>query len=338
MQEVDKSLRRPVVGLTLGDAAGIGPEIVVRAAASGSLTKDVIPVLIGSERSVKRGMETTGASFGYWKITELTQATEAGVIYLLDTRGPDCKPAEFGKISIDCGRDSAEDVVFAAKGCMAGALDGFCFAPTNKTAIKRAGYEIGGMVDLLCLAFDYTGDCGELNIVDNAFNARVTGHIPVSAITSRLTTPLILKTIRMTHAALKRYGLEHPRLAVAALNPHGGENGTCGDEEITIIAPAVKQANEEGIAATGPLPADTLFVHLFDGLYDAAITMFHDQGQIAFKLKGFDRGVTAYGGIPYPVTTCAHGTAFDIAGKGIASEAPLLEAFRIVSKMCMNRA
>lgn len=165
---------------------------------------------------------------------------------------------------------------------------------------------------------------------------RVTSHIPVSEISTNLTVENILESIQLADTTLKQAGYENPLIGVAALNPHGGEGGLCGQEELTVIGPAVEKAKKEGINVKGPFPADTLFKQAFDGRFHAVVTMYHDQGQIALKLKGFERGITIGGGLRLPATTCAHGTAHDIAWKGIASVQSLENAYRMVCRMAEN--
>jgi 4-hydroxythreonine-4-phosphate dehydrogenase len=161
----------------------------------------------------------------------------------------------------------------------------------------------------------------------------VTSHIPFKQISEKLSVGKIKAVIGLLHETLKRAGFDNPRVAVAALNPHCGEDGLCGREEIEIIGPAVEEARSEGLPVTGPYSADTLFVSAMNGQFDGVVTMYHDQGQIALKLMDFEKAVTALGGLPYAVTTPSHGTAFDIAGKGIANPEGMKQAVIIAAKM-----
>jgi 4-hydroxythreonine-4-phosphate dehydrogenase len=164
----------------------------------------------------------------------------------------------------------------------------------------------------------------------------VTSHIPLKEVSNKLTIDRVYKTINLMYDTLLKAGYEKPRVAIAALNPHNGDSGTCGREEIDIIMPAVERAVQEGRNIFGPYSADTLFIKAFDGEYDAVVTMYHDQGQIALKLKGFDRGVTISAGLPNVKTTPAHGTAYNIAGKGIAITTAFEEAYRIATQMVIR--
>jgi 4-hydroxythreonine-4-phosphate dehydrogenase len=179
------------------------------------------------------------------------------------------------------------------------------------------------------------GPASEFNVLDRLWNARVTSHIPLAEVASRITGERVLRALRLTDSSMRGAGFERPRIAVAGLNPHAGDGGNFGREEIDAIGPAVEKAKAEGVVTEGPFPADTVFLRAKNGAFDAVLTMYHDQGQIAMKLMGFDRGVTLLGGFDFPICTPAHGTAYDIAGKGIAaigaSRAALLLAANMAS-------
>ena len=323
----------PAIGLTMGDAAGIGAEILAKAAQKGELIKDAHPIIFGDLRLLKRGMEIAGADFPYTVVKDIETAVHTEGIVLIDSQRIDAYAVDMGKTSTVCGKEAAEDLRTIVGYSQQGWVEGVCFAPNDKTAIKNAGYPITGMANLLALFYECKGNYGEINIAEGRFNARVISHVPVKDIAASLTTPAIIKTIRLGNSAAQSFGIDIPRVAVAALNPHAGENGTCGTEEIDIILPAIEAVRSEGMNVTGPLAADTVFVQLFNDVYDVVITMYHDQGQIAFKLKDFDNGVTYYSGLPFPATTCAHGTAYGRAGKGRANPGSFIAAYRTVVKM-----
>jgi 4-hydroxythreonine-4-phosphate dehydrogenase len=178
----------------------------------------------------------------------------------------------------------------------------------------------------------------EFNVLDKLWNARVTSHIPLAKVSSSLSIDAIVEALELTATALRAAGFNPPRIGVAALNPHAGDGGNFGREEIDIIEPAVKQARAKGLPAEGPFPADTVFVRAKGGQFDAVLTMYHDQGQIAMKLMGFDRGVTVLGGFPFPICTPAHGTAYDIAGKGVANIGATRAAVLLAAEMARRRA
>ncbi len=187
-------------------------------------------------------------------------------------------------------------------------------------------------------AIGFTGEAREFNVLDGLWNARVTSHVPLSAVAGLLNKSLIVRGIELTHAAMSAAGFYAPRIGVAALNPHAGDNGNFGHEEIDIIEPAVQKARAKGIVCDGPYPADTIFVRARAGQFDGVLTMFHDQGQIAMKLIGFEAGVTLLGGFPMPIATPAHGTAYDIAGKGTAYMGASRNAVLLAARMARAAA
>jgi 4-hydroxythreonine-4-phosphate dehydrogenase len=224
----------------------------------------------------------------------------------------------------------AMDLVLAKR------ADGVVFGPLNKEALSKGG---NPYKDELHLFADWLGDTevGEINAAAGLVTTRVTSHIPIKDVASQIRPERILVAIRMLDRTLKELGVPNRKIGVAALNPHGGEHGLCGTEEIDIIAPTVAQAREEGLPALGPFPADTIFLRARKGEFQGVVIMYHDQGQIATKLLGFDQGVTIQGGLSVVTTTPAHGTAFDIAGQGKANPGAFLEAVRLASHMAAAR-
>jgi len=182
-----------------------------------------------------------------------------------------------------------------------------------------------------------TGRASEFNVIDGMWNARVTSHIPLKDVAEKLNIDGIVDAIVLANQTLTRAGYDNPRIAVAALNPHAGDGGAIGTEEIEIIAPAVEKAKLQSIKVDGPFPSDTLYLKVRDGQFDCAVSMYHDQGQIAIKLLGFDQGVSVLAGLPVPIATPAHGTAFDIVGTNSANVNAALNAFRMVSAMAQGR-
>jgi 4-hydroxythreonine-4-phosphate dehydrogenase len=214
-----------------------------------------------------------------------------------------------------------------------GAVDAVAFTPFNKASMKLAypGYE--DEIVYTAAVTGFTGTAREFNILEGLWNARLTSHVPLAAVAGLITRELVAEGLAFTDRAMREAGFARPRIAVAGLNPHAGDGGHFGREEIDIIAPAVASMKGRGIACEGPFPADTVFVRARRGDFDAVLTMYHDQGQIAMKLIGFDRGVSLLGGFPVPICTPAHGTAFDIAGKGIAHPGATRNALLIAARM-----
>jgi 4-hydroxythreonine-4-phosphate dehydrogenase len=212
-------------------------------------------------------------------------------------------------------------------------VDAICFAPLNKFAMKQGGLK---HEDELHHFAEYLGVQGyfcEFNTLGDLWTSRVSSHIPLKDAASYLSQDRIKDATRLIYRSLKAAGVAQPKVAVAAFNPHGGDGGTCGREEVEIIAPACEALRAEGVPVGGPFPADTIFLKARDGEYQAIVTMYHDQGQIAIKLMGFSKGVTVQGGLPVPITTPAHGTAYDIAGQGKADVNATYNALRIAARM-----
>lgn len=326
----------PVIAIPLGDAAGIGPEMVAKMAAAGFLETDAKPVLVGDKSVLERGMQIAGVQFDYTSVSTFEQALETDGLVLLHTDTLDGFAVELGVVSPDLGKEEADNLVRCIEACKAGLIDGFCFAPLNKAAMKLGGYEYESEHELFGERFGVTGPYGEMNVLDGLWTSRATSHIPLKDVSSHLTIDRVVGAINLAYETLYRAGYDAPRVAIAAINPHGGDSGTCGREEIDVLAPAIEQASRDGRTIVGPFPADTLFIKAFEGEYDAVVTMYHDQGQIALKLKGFERGVTVAAGIPCAITTPAHGTAFNIAGKGMAKTSAFEAAYRIAIRMALR--
>jgi 4-hydroxythreonine-4-phosphate dehydrogenase len=218
----------------------------------------------------------------------------------------------------------------------AGLVDAICFTPLNKQSMKMSGMTFPDDLHFFADYLKVDSYCGELNTLGNLWASRISSHVPFKDVCLYLTRERIRNAVKLLYDALRMAGFEHPRVAMAALNPHAGEGGTCGREEIDIIAPAISEANADGYAIAGPFPADTIFLKARDGQYDGIVTMYHDQGQIALRLLGFERGVTIHGGLPIPITTPAHGSAYDIAGRNKANVEATVQAFLIACRMGMS--
>ena len=251
--------------------------------------------------------------------------------------GLDSEALTPGRASAAAGRWVVAALKQLARAAQEGKVDGIVFAPLNKQAMKLGGLQYHDEQHLFAAELQAKGYSVEFNVIDGLWTSRVTSHIPLKDVAGSISVQGILDAVRIIDEALKRGGTPTPRIAVAGLNPHAGEGGTMGREEIELIAPAIERARQAGIEALGPFPADTVFVAARRGDYDAVVTMYHDQGQIAMKLMGFDRGVTVLGGLPVPIATCAHGTAYDIVGRGVANTVPLTNAFHLAARMAAHR-
>ena len=323
--------RLPDIALTLGDPAGIGPELAVKVLAKpGNLDRARVFVLAD-----RAEIESVCAEIGVQ--VPLSDTPETG--YATPLPGPVPRvPVERGKVSREAGERALNDLRWALDLHRAGRVDGIMFTPLNKSSLHLGGMTTEDELRWFADELGYRGTTAELNNVDALWTGRVTSHIPLSEVARHITTSNVMAAIRLLRDALRGVGVSEPRLAVCALNPHAGENGNFGREEIDEIAPAVEAARAEGIDASGPFPCDTLFIKARAGDYDGVVTMYHDQGQIALKTIGFDRGVTVQGGLPVPIATPASGTAFDIVGKGIAGTGAAERAFDVLVAMAASKA
>lgn len=335
-KHVQNHTGRPILAIPLGDAAGIGPEIVAKLAASGFLEQEAKPILVGDKSVLELGMKIAGVECTYKVAASIEDAVQMDGLVLMHTASLDASIVAMGLVSPVLGKEEADNLVVCIEACKQGLIEGFCFAPLNKAAMKLGGYHYDSEHELFTERFGITSYSGEMNVLDGLWTSRATSHIPLKEVSGNLTVDRVHDAINLAYDTLLRAGFDEPRVAIAAINPHGGDSGTCGREEIEILQPAIDRALQEGRNILGPYPADTLFIKAFEGEYDAVVTMYHDQGQIALKLKGFERGVTVAAGLPCAVTTPAHGTAYNIAGKGIAKTTAFEEAYRIAICMALR--
>lgn len=331
-------MEKKVVGILLGDAAGIGPELVTRSAANGFLEQQVRPVIIGDVRILEDTMQLLNLQFPYYVVDDKLELDESRGIAVYDTKDQDPARVVRGQMSAYCGQGDINMVKTACRFCMEGKLAGFCYGSLHKGAMREAGMQYESESELMAAEFHCEGKASEINMMGELMTVRVTSHIPFREISDHLNKENILETICLAYETARSFGFEHPRIAVSGLNPHNGENGKCGMEEIEVIRPAVEAAIEKGMQVTGPYPGDTVFMNAFKGAFDVVVTMYHDQGQIALKSVGFENSVTVDGGLGYPITTPAHGTALDLAGKGIASTTAFENAVRVLANMVSDKS
>jgi len=329
---------KPTIALVQGDAAGIGPELMAKLLALPEIHEAANVLVLSDRRVFDAGCATAEQSLDVRQIEDLSEIDfDENSINLLDLGAPD--PAE---VTAGVANALTGSAVLTAYGsaidyCMDGTTDGLCFMPFNKDALHQAGLGTEDETQWAKQRVGYSGRVSEFNVIDGMWNARVTSHIPLREVADALSIDGIVASIRLAEKTLKDAGFERPRIAVAALNPHAGDGGNMGREEIDIIAPAVQQAKQLQISVDGPFPSDTLYLKVRDGDYDCAVSMYHDQGQIAIKLLGFHMGVSTLSGLPFPMATPAHGTAFDIVGQNKANVEPSRRAFMMVAEMARNR-
>ena len=318
----------PRVVIAMGDPAGISPELLAKLLSQKELLSLAAVTVIGDRRVLALGEQAAGVSLDIETVGAVDKAAaQPSRPVFVDLGHLDPATIPMGQATAQGGKFAMRNFAEALTAAKAHRFDGIMFTPFNKLAFKRAGNpypdEIRWAADLL----GWNGACSEYNKLDDLWNARVTSHEPLRAVADMLTQERIVAAIEATDATLRRAGVARPRIAVAGFNPHAGEGGVFGREEIDVIAPAVETAAKQGEVVDGPFPADTVWLRARRGDYDAVLTMYHDQGQIALKLLGFERGVTILGGLPIPITTPAHGTAYDIQGKGIADPSATIQAF-----------
>jgi len=260
---------------------------------------------------------------------------QADLMEMFDLANLDPKEYKVGEVSPRAGKACLEYLEWAIPQVVAGQAQAMVFAPLNKQAMRLAGSPYNGELEHFA-HLTKTELFGEINVMDPLWTSRVTSHIGFREICAQLNPDRIFRAITLLHKTMHGGGIENPRIGVAALNPHAGEKGLFGPEEENIIKPAVERARQEGMDVKGPFPADTIFVRARKGEFSGIVTMFHDQGQIATKLLGFDRGVTVAGGLPIAIATPAHGTAHDIAGRGVADIGAFQAALRVAVRMAIS--
>lgn len=321
--------RRKRLALMLGDRYGVGPELVARLSAALDPGAGTAAIIVG-DRAVWSAARLVAGTDAVTEVSTFEEA-EAGWAFLARPGSLDTAP--MGQMSADAGREVLATLGLLANATKAGVIDGIVYAPLNKQAMKSAGHAAGDELDFFNTSVPAHGLTGEINILSDLWTSRITSHVPLGQVAQLITRERVGAGIDLLGNALRRSGKLHPRLAVAALNPHAGEGGAFGMEEIDVLAPAIADARARGLDISGPFPADTVFPRALSGAFDGVVTMFHDQGQIALKLLGLGQGVTLLAGFPIPIATPGHGTAYDIAGTGKAKPDGLLAATRLVLEM-----
>ncbi|WP_324715820.1 4-hydroxythreonine-4-phosphate dehydrogenase PdxA [Carboxydochorda subterranea] len=337
-----EGVTRPLIGITLGDPAGIGPEIVLKALGHPEVFTWCRPVVYGQRQALERAAAwlprspRIRAGAGAREVLERADAVGAdadglGVVALVEVAGAFPPDVPVGQVSAAGGKAAFAYVEAAVRDAMEGTLDGIVTAPIHKEALHEAGIPFIGHTEMLAgltgSAESYTMFMtGPLRIFF------VTRHVSLRQACDLVTTERVLETARAADRFLRRLGIERPRLAVAALNPHASDGGLMGHEEQQAIIPAVETARREGLHVEGPVPADSVFHRAIQGHFDAVVSLYHDQGHIAAKTYDFDRTVSLTLGLPFLRTSVDHGTALDIAGTGKAREISMLEAIRVAAQ------
>ena len=331
-------MEKPIVALTMGDAAGIGPELVVKVLSDPSIREICRAFVIGDHNVIRQACQLVGTTLELKVITHLAEVQFTGpFIEVLCPADLSLKQVTAGALDPQLGRAAAMCLAKAFDLALAGEVHGVVSAPINKQALHLAGYHYRDELEYVA-ALTKSRDTYVIGAVSpSLWTISMTEHIPFSAIPGLITRGRILQYARRLHEVLIGVGYSDPRLAVAALNPHAGEGGLLGREEIDEITPAVDQARREGLNVAGPCPADTVFVRAREGEFDGIVCMYHDQANIARKLLATRRGATLFMGLPVVCGTTAHGTAFDKAGMGIADPGSLFDALHYTSMLAQSK-
>ena len=322
------------IGLLLGDPSGIGPELVSKLL-NDELTNSANIVVIGEKNILEAGNEITRESSDLNFVEKFEQINfEKGNKFFLDISKGKNHNYKLSECSKESGESVLEALDLALQLSKEDKIQAINFGPFNKTSLKLGGNKYSDELHLMAERLDVKNFFCEFNVIDNFWTARVTSHIPIREVPDQIKKEKIIKPIKLINDTMKLNGIKEPRVAVQALNPHG-EFGT---EEKDEIIPAIEEAKKMGIKAEGPLPCDTSFITAYKNKnHDCIVGMYHDALQSGLKAFGFDRGVTVQGGLPVPITTPAHGTAFDIAGKNKANLEPTLNSFKIALTMAENK-
>ncbi len=323
---------KPLLGITMGDPAGIGPEVIVKALSRPVIRRLCRPLVIGSVEVLARAVSFSKVSLKLRSVNLGGFEASDGAIPVLDPLRDPLGPFTPGKVSQETGAAQAVYIKEAVERALDGSIAAIVTAPINKEAINLAGYPYPGHTEMLA---DLTGtaEVGMMIVGGPLRFMFTTTHVAIKDLPAALTPDRVAQAIRLCHRALRElFKIKQPRIAVAALNPHAGEGGLFGSEERTVIEPGIMKARALGCPATGPFPADTLIGQAAKGSYDAVVAMYHDQGLIPLKLAAFGQSVNITVGLPIIRTSVDHGTAYDIVGKNIADEGSLLEAIRLAAQ------
>ena len=325
-------MRRPRLGIIPGDPSGIGPELIAKLLQEPAVLAQADVLLIGDAHLWEAGAKQAGLPLSLETIDE-TKLSLGFTLAHLDLETIAAEDVQIATVTQASGNSALRCLDKALDLAQSNTIDGILFAPFNKAALTLAGLNAEDEHRYMARYLGFEGYHSEINVLDALMTTRVTSHIGLKDVAANIDQPAVMRAVDLAYSTLKKAGKTRPHVAVAALNPHAGDNGKFGREEIDILEPAVKACQDRQMHVTGPWPSDTVFLKAQRGEVDAVVTMYHDQGQIAIKLMGFERGVTIAGGLPIPVATPAHGTAFDIAGKKKANVSATQQAFDLLVRM-----
>ena len=328
---------KALLAITMGDASGSGPEIITKALAEPEVRKLCRPVVIGDAEAMKAAFTFTGAPGEVKAIGNLTEAGfQDGIVEVIDVHNIELDKLTRGQVDPMAGKAAYEYIKLGTEMTLAGESDVIVTSAINKEALNEAGYHYDGHTQLLAELCGVK-DVAMMLVAGNLRVSHVSTHVSLKEAIERARPPRILTVLKLTNEAVKQMGVAEPKIAVAGLNPHSGEGGLFGDEEIKYITPAIEEAKNQGMNVIGPLPPDSAFLRTHEGQFDAAIAMYHDQGHIAVKMLGITLGVNVTLGLPIIRTSVDHGTNFGKAGKGTADPTSLIEAIKLAGVMVQNR-
>lgn len=320
---------KPIIAITLGDPCGIGPEVIAKSLSDKSIFTNVIPLVIGSGLVVENAFIQWGASTKINIIDSLLKIDKnPGVVNVLQSKEFDVDSFTTGKLSVVAGNAVVSWILTAAELAQSGQVKAIVTGPINKEACAMAGYEDIGHMEI------FQRVSGSVNVSTMLMSGKLrvvhlVTHKSLRDTVNFVTQDNVLDSITLTNESFKQWGFQDPIIGVAALNPHASDGGLLGHEERDHILPAINKAQDMGVNVTGPIPADSIFHQAINGKYDVVIAMYHDQGHIPVKVHGFEQSISVNLGLPFIRTSVDHGTAFDIAGKGIASEISMKEAIKV---------
>jgi 4-hydroxythreonine-4-phosphate dehydrogenase len=324
---------RPIIAMTMGDASGVGPEVIVKALSSQRIYDMCRPLVVGEGTVISNMVRFLDSPLRLHTIDEVDDLRgRYGIIDLLDLHNLNPEEVITGQVCVACGKAAMDYIKEAAELALKNKVKAMVTAPINKEAIKQAGYGDIGHLEYLA-RISHTAEYATMLVSGMLRVVHLTTHYSLKDACFLVTKERILARLKLTFESFRKWGIPVPRIGVAALNPHGGEGGLFGREEIEQIIPAVKEAQNLGIDTRGPFPADSIFVRAIRGEFDVVLAMYHDQGHIPVKVHGFETSISVALGLPFVRTSVDHGTAFDIAGKGIASSQSLEEAVNVAFRL-----
>ncbi len=328
----------PLLAVTLGDPAGTGPELITRACALEELRDIARLLVVGDAGVIEQALGFTGVSLSIHSVSAASEVRSLpGTVDVLDLRNVDLGALRLGEVSSMAGRAGYEYIKKAAELALAREVGGIVTSAINKAALNLAGFHYDGHTGLLAELCQCPGATMML-VADRLRVSHVSTHVSLRQAIERVRPERIIKVLQLTDAAIRRLGVARPKLGVAGLNPHAGENGLFGDEEQNYIAPAVAAARSLGLDVSGPYSGDTLFYRALQGEFDGTVAMYHDQGHVAAKMLGIWRGVNVTLGLPIIRTSVEHGTNFDLAGTGKSDPRSLVEAIKFAAALARGAA